>query len=134
MERTLPDSSVWIDHFNGVETPQVLHLRHMVGTDLVVVGDLVRMEVLRGVRDDLRHARIRRALNGYRHVNVGALAYVLRAGDNYRALRKLGITVRSAVDCLIATYCIETGTRLLHSDSDFDPFEEHLGLAVARLP
>jgi len=29
---------------------------------------------------------------------------------------------------LIATYCIENGVTLLHSDRDFDPFARYLGL------
>jgi hypothetical protein len=40
--------------------------------------------------------------------------------------------VRKTIDCLIATYCIETGHSLLHSDRDFDPFEDHFGLNVVR--
>jgi hypothetical protein len=29
---------------------------------------------------------------------------------------------------VLATRCIVSGYRLLHSDRDFDPFEKHLGL------
>jgi predicted nucleic acid-binding protein len=54
------------------------------------------------------------------------------AADNYRALRRIGVTVRGTIDCLIATYCIENQLPLLHNDRDFDPFEQHLGLLVAR--
>jgi hypothetical protein len=49
---------------------------------------------------------------------------------NYRTLRARGITIRSTIDCLIATFCIEERHELLHCDSDFDSFKEHLGLAV----
>jgi predicted nucleic acid-binding protein len=31
---------------------------------------------------------------------------------------------------IIATRCLVNGYRLLHSDRDFLPFEEHLGLRV----
>ena len=48
----------------------------------------------------------------------------------FRALRKLGITVRRTIDCIIATYAIANGHELLHSDADFDPLEAHLGLRV----
>jgi len=40
------------------------------------------------------------------------------------------ITVRSTIDCLLATLCIEEGHTLLHHDGDFDPFERYLGLDV----
>jgi len=32
------------------------------------------------------------------------------------------------VDCLIASWCITRNVPLLHSDRDFEPFVEHLGL------
>ncbi len=43
-------------------------------------------------------------------------------------LRKRGITVRKTIDSIIATYCIENQISLLHSDKDFMPFAQHLGL------
>ena len=46
------------------------------------------------------------------------------------ALLRLGVTVRKTIDTLIATRCIESGYDLLHSDRDFDPFAQHLGLRV----
>jgi len=41
--------------------------------------------------------------------------------------------VRTTIDCLIATFCILEGHRLLHRDRDFDSFEEHLGLIVVKV-
>ena len=54
----------------------------------------------------------------------------VQAARNYRRLREKGVTVRKTIDCLIATFCMERGHRLLHNDRDFDGFEEHLGLQV----
>ncbi len=128
----LVDSSVWIDHFHGRVTPAVGRLAELATTREAIVADLVLMEVLRGVRQEERLARIRRAMMAYEQRDIAARAVVLRSADFYRDLRGRGITIRSTIDCLIATYCIETGTALLHSDKDFDPFEEHLGLRVVR--
>ncbi|MGE3345150.1 MAG: hypothetical protein AB7L71_17145 [Vicinamibacterales bacterium] len=33
---------------------------------------------------------------------------------------------------VIATFCLEHSCALLHSDRDFDPFEDVLGLAVVH--
>ena len=52
----------------------------------------------------------------------------LQSAQNYRFLRKRGITIRKTIDCYIASYCISKDISLLHSDRDFDPFVEHLGL------
>ena len=54
----------------------------------------------------------------------------MQAAKNFRVLRRRGISVRKTIDTLIATRCIESGYDLLHSDRDFDPFAEHLGLHV----
>ena len=58
-------------------------------------------------------------------------APALRAAENYRKLRKKGITIRKTNDVIIASYCIENKLPLLFSDRDFLPFARHLGLATA---
>jgi predicted nucleic acid-binding protein len=63
---------------------------------------------------------------------MGGTNLALAAADNYRKLRKKGLTVRKTIDCLIATFCILNGHSLLHSDRDFDAFEKELGLQVVR--
>jgi len=52
--------------------------------------------------------------------------------DYYRTLRRRGHTVRKTVDCLIASFCLQHDHVLLHTDRDFDPFEQQLGLRVVR--
>jgi hypothetical protein len=52
------------------------------------------------------------------------------AARNYRNLRERGLTPRSTIDTIIATFCIINGHELLHDDRDFDSFEKHLGLKV----
>ena len=86
----------------------------------------------RGIRDTSRKVRIERSLLAFPQRDLASRQTLLKSADNYRALRARGFTVRSVVDCIIATYCIEHRLPLLHSDRDFDPFEEHLGLRVIR--
>ena len=43
------DSSVWIDFLNGRNAPHVRRLRAVLGTDEVIVGDLMLCEVLQGL-------------------------------------------------------------------------------------
>jgi predicted nucleic acid-binding protein len=52
----------------------------------------------------------------------------IAAAENYRILRKKGITVRKTIDCMISTFCIEDNHALLFSDRAYQPFVEHLGL------
>ena len=46
------DSSVWIGHPRGLETPAVLRLRQLADTDddQILVGDLILLEILQGAR------------------------------------------------------------------------------------
>ena len=53
--------------------------------------------------------------------------------ENYRVLRKKGITIRKTTDIIIATFCIERRMPLLFIDRDFIPFVEHLDL-LSGLP
>ncbi len=132
-DQILVDTSAWIDHFAQVRTPQVDFLRDTIPNDRLVVADLVLVEVLQGIRDDLRFARIRRDMAGFRTVAIVTPDVAMLSVDNYRLLRRQGVTVRGTIDCLIASYCIATGSALLHDDRDFEPFERHLGLESVRL-
>ena len=124
------DSSVWIDFFNDVDHPSVGHLARLLeaGDMPIVVPDLVLFEVLRGFRDDRDHRRARLLLESLRIEPVAGAALAVEAARHYRSLRAAGVTVRSAVDVLIATFCIEHDYVLLHRDRDFDVFEQLRGL------
>ena len=127
---TLVDSSVWIDFFNGRSTPAVSYLDRSLGRRSFLVGDLVLAEVLQGFQQDREFQKARDALLRFPIVEISDQEIALRSALNYRRLRRLGLTVRGTVDCLIATYCIENGCSLLSSDRDFSLFAEHLDLEL----
>ena len=128
------DSSVWIDYFSGNSSPARDTLRRILrgGEVRVVVPDLVLFEVLRGFRleRDFRHART--LMESLSIEAVGGAAIALEAALHYRSLRALGFTVRTGIDVLIATFCIDRGYALLHKDRDFDVFEQVRGLRAWR--
>jgi predicted nucleic acid-binding protein len=128
----LVDSSVWIDYFNGVVTPQTDYLHAAVVRREIVVGDIILAEVLQGFRSDADFEAARRALGRFRQVQMLDTELAVESARHYRALRKLGVTARKTIDCFIATFAIAHGHELLHADSDFDPFEAHLGLRVVH--
>ncbi len=92
------------------------------------MGDLVLLEVLRGIADDAQYERTRAALLSFPYVGLGGQSIASAAVQHYRRLRRLRITVRKSVDCLIAAWCIARDVPLLHSDRDFEPFVAHCGL------
>jgi predicted nucleic acid-binding protein len=126
------DSTVWIAYFNGLENRQTDYLHTMVDKTPILIGDLILAEVLQGFRDDSDFEKARRALGKYTQVEMVSPTLALQSARNYRLLRRQGITVRKTIDSLIATYCIENEHDLLHTDSDFDGYEKHLGLKIVH--
>jgi predicted nucleic acid-binding protein len=126
------DSSVWIDYFGGTITSQTDLLHAALGQRAIGLGDIILCEVLQGYRRQRDYEAARQALLQFPIYTMGGTEIALQSAENYRALRRQGVTIRKTVDCLIATFVIERGFSLLHSDRDFDAFETHLGLDVIR--
>jgi predicted nucleic acid-binding protein len=127
----LVDSSVWVDYFRSADTPQVALLDSFFGRTRIAVGDLIAAEVLQGVREEREYKWVKKVFETFARLDLCGYDLALRASENYRTLRAKGITIRKTIDTLIATRCIEDGLTLLHSDRDFMPFVEHLGLREA---
>jgi hypothetical protein len=127
----LVDSSVWIDYFKGTITAQTEVLDRLLGQQPLAIGDLILTEVLQGFDNERDFNDARKMLTSLVVVELGGQEIAIQAAKNFRALRRLGVTVRKTIDTVIATRCIEGGYDLLHNDRDFDPFAKHLGLRVA---
>lgn len=128
----LVDSGVWIDYFRGTVTPQTEKLDALLGRQPLAIGDLILTEVLQGFDNDRDFNDARKMLTSLTIVELGGQEVAIQAARNFRALRKIGVSVRKTIDTVIATRCIEDGYELLHNDRDFDPFMKHLGLRVVR--
>ena len=124
----LVDSSVWIDFFNGRETPATSKLDGLLPSTVLAVGDLILAEVLQGFRRDADYRTAKSLLLDLECHTLGGMEIAQSAAEHFRTLRKRGVTVRKTVDCFIATYCIAHELPLLYSDRDFEPFRKHLGL------
>ena len=127
----LVDSRVWVDYFNGVRSRETDFLDATLGREPVAIGDLILTEVLQGFRSDVDYRTTKSLLLGLTFFELLNQEFAVRAADNYRALRRRGVTVRKTVDCIIATFCIERRLPLLYCDRDFDPFARMLGLVPA---
>ena len=125
------DSSVWIDFFHGVSTPEVERLDGLLGVTPLAIGDLVLVEVMQGFRTDQDVATARQLFRSLALLPMLGGSNAWKAAENDRQLRRKGITVRKTIDGIIATACIEANLPLLFSDRDFQPYVEHLGLELA---
>lgn len=124
----LVDTTVWIDFLSARSYPHVKTLENLIFNreDLCICG-IVLTEVLQGIREDSEFRRTRDLFGNLIFLPMGYSIF-LRSAEIYRALRKKGITIRKAVDCMIAAVAIENDIPLLHNDKDFVPIEKHLGL------
>ncbi len=125
------DSSVWIDFFNGVNTAEVERLDGLLGVTPLAIGDLILVEVMQGFRSERDVATARQLFRSLALLPMLGGSNAWKAANNYRQLRRKGITVRKTIDGIIATACIEANLPLLFSDRDFQPYVEHLGLEAA---
>ena len=124
----LVDTSVWIDYFNGFNSEETDKLDTALINGTVAIGDIILLEILQGIRNDKEYSKTKTMLATLDQYEMFGHSMVSKCADNYRILRKKGITIRKTADIIIASFCIENKLPLLFSDRDFVPFVEHLQL------
>jgi predicted nucleic acid-binding protein len=124
----LADTSVWIDYFRGVYSPQTNKLDELLEDDRIATGDLIIAELMQGFRTKSQIATAQQIISRLEYFDLVGKDIAFKAAENYRLLRKEGITIRKTIDVIIGTFCIENNFKLLHTDRDFEPMSEYLGL------
>jgi predicted nucleic acid-binding protein len=128
----LVDSSVWIEYFNGKINPQTDWLDEALGREVIIVGDIILAEVLQGFKSDRDFQKAKKLLATFHFMEMIGWELAVKSAENYRFLRKKGVTVRKTIDVMIATFCIHNGISLLHDDQDFDPLVKYLKLDAVK--
>jgi hypothetical protein len=124
------DTSVWIDYVRGVDAPHTNILDYELLYNRVITGDIIIAEFLQGFREEKDFQEAKKIMESLEYRDFLGKEIAILAAQNFRILRKKGITVRKTIDVIIATFCIVNGFELIHNDRDFDPMEEYLGLIV----
>ncbi len=127
----LADTSIWIDYFNGKFTNETNFLDNALAEGNVIIGDLIILEILQGIRHDKDYTKTKKALETLEQFELFGSSMIFDCANNFRKLRKKGLTIRKTADLIIASFCIKNKIPLLFSDRDFLPFAEHLGLISA---
>lgn len=129
----LVDTTVWIDFFRGEDTAQVRTLERVISEreDVCVCG-VILTEVLQGIRVDKDYTAVSTQFESFLYLPMGQMTFK-KAAEMYRTLRRRGVTIRNAVDCMIAAVAIDHDIPLLHNDRDFVPLARHCGLKVLDL-
>ena len=114
----LVDTSVWIETFRR-RSP--LALESVVDLDDVVTCGPVIQEVIQGFDDERAYRVARDAMLALPVLEDPlSLQVYEQAAHLYRRGRRAGKTLRSSVDCLIATCALLHDVEVLHADRDFD--------------
>ncbi|HOV63032.1 MAG TPA: PIN domain nuclease [Spirochaetia bacterium] len=126
------DTSAWIDYVNGIVAPHTNLLDYELQHDRIVTGDLILVEFLQGFKTENDYKKAKEMMDSLEYFDFVGRDNAIKAAQNFRKLKKKGVTVRKTIDVLIATFCIENGFELIHNDRDFDPMERYLGLVVRK--
>jgi predicted nucleic acid-binding protein len=124
----LVDSSVWINYFNGKNTWQTETLDQMLLQIPLLIGDLILTEVLQGFKKESEYNKAKEVLSILSCKRLGGYEIAIKSAENYRKLRKKGVTVRKTIDVIIGTFCINENIALLQDDKDFEQMVKYLGL------
>lgn len=126
------DSNTWADFFNGVDSPYVERLdAAFEAEEDVAILPIIVTEVLQGFRTDAGFEQARALLTALPVIQPSVACHV-RAAVLYRRLRRRGMTIRGAVDCVVAQTCIDVGAELLSPDADFEHIARHTALRLWR--
>ena len=120
------DTSVLISFFRGRATPGAVRLREIeLAREPFALPVVCCQEVLQGARDEREWRLLHDYLSSQRLLAPEEPWQTHRdAARIYFDCRRRGLTVRSAVDCLIAQLVIESAGILLHEDSDFESIRQ----------
>lgn len=132
MRPILVDSSVWIDFFANRQTWAVEELDRMFGREELHIADLILMEILQGISTRRELRAVEATIGSLPCHHLGGTERARSAAANYRLLRSFGLTPRSPIDVLIATFCVDEGVELLANDRDFTLMAGKLELALRR--
>ena len=115
---TLVDTSVWIEVFRR---PARIDLASVVDIEEIAICLPILQEVLQGFRDEGAFRVTRESMLAFPIVESPLSQEVFeQAVELCRLARRAGVTVRSSVDCVIATCAVRNNLDLLHCDRDFD--------------
>ena len=126
------DTSAWIDYVRGIDAPHTNLLEYELDHNRIITGDLIITEFLQGFRKEKGYQAAKEIMESLEYHDFIGKTIALQSAQNFRILRRSGITVHKTIDIIIATFCIENGFELLHNDRDFDTMEKTLGLQVRR--
>ena len=129
----LVDTSAWVEYDRATGSSVDRRLTELIaGDDQVAVTEPVIMEVLAGARSEDREADLRRLLLRFNLLRFDPVVDFDAAARVYRTCRRVGVTPRGMVDCMIASVAHLHGTKLLALDADLDRVADVIGIEMDK--
>lgn len=127
----LVDTSAWVefDRATGSAVDQRLTELITEGDELAVTEPVI-MEVTAGARSDEREADLRRLLLRCHLLRFDPVVDFDGASRIYRRCRKVGVTPRGMVDCMIASVALRQSASLLALDADLHRVAHVVGIRM----
>ena len=115
----LADTSAWVEYDRATGSPVDRRLTELIADGgPIAVTEPVIMEVVAGARGDDREADLRRLLLRFHLLAFDVAADFDAATSIYRQCRKVGVTPRGLIDCLISSVARRNQATLLAADAD----------------
>jgi hypothetical protein len=127
----LVDTSAWVEYDRATESDVDLRLTHLIERrGPLAVSEPIVMEVVAGLRSDERESDLRRLLARFALLRFDPVADFDAAARIYRDCRRVGVTPRGMVDCMIASVARRYGATLLARDRDLEAVAEVVGITM----
>ena len=127
----LVDTSAWVEFDRATGSRVDARLTELIAsTDEVAVTEPVIMELLAGARDDRREGDLRRLVQRFRLLQFDATIDFDAATRIYRMCRRVGVTPRGVIDCMIAAVALRHNASLLAYDADLDRVAAVMGVPM----
>jgi predicted nucleic acid-binding protein len=127
----LADTSAWVEYLRATGSAADRRVSDLIDEDgPLTVTEPVVMEVLAGARDDRREIELRRLLGRFPLLRFDPVIDFDAATLIYRSCRRVGVTPRGFVECMVASVAARNDATLLTVDGDLVRIAEVIGVAV----
>jgi predicted nucleic acid-binding protein len=127
----LVDTSAWVEYDRATGSAVDRRLTDLITRDRwIAVTEPVIMEVVAGARSDTREADLRRLLLRFELLRFDSAVDFDAAARIYRSCRRVGVTPRGIVDCMIASVAHRHSAALLALDGDLTRVADVVGIDI----
>lgn len=115
----LADTSAWVEYDRATGSAVDERMTDLIRVEApLAVTQPVIMEVVAGARTDARELELRRLLLRFHLLTLDVAVDFDAAAAIYRRCRRVGVTPRGLIDCVIASVALRHRAALLAADSD----------------